>query len=285
LGKDLNVKEGSIIFSSEKADRCTLAQNGVENVLDVVDLSLPNMYSANLSLFVLHAGLKLFETRRPELMYLSLSDYVQHKYEPDAPEAIQFYSAIDEAFGRLDGLGAILAVTADHGMRGKSNPDGSPRVIWLQDFLDHEFGRGCTKVVCPITDYFVAHHGSLGSFVRIHCLPDLDKARVISAVDKLAGIDMVCDRMTAVSRFELPVDREADIVVISDADTCVGTTPSAHDLSALGDWPLRTHGGLAESVVPFILNRPIRKDYMERTVRDGLRNFHIFDFAINGVTH
>ena len=84
--------------------------------------------------------------------------------------------------------------------------------------------------------------------------------------------------------FDLPPDREGDVVVISDAQTCVGTTRSAHDLSALGGHALRTHGGIAESRVPFILNYPLNETYAQRAAREGLRNFHIFDFAINGVS-
>ena len=83
--------------------------------------------------------------------------------------------------------------------------------------------------------------------------------------------------------FDLPIDREADIVVISDGGTCIGTTPSAHDLSALDGHALRTHGGIAESRVPFILNYPLNETYAQRADHGGLRNFHIFDFAINGV--
>ena len=45
----------------------------------------------------------------------------------------------------------------------------------------------------------------------------------------------------------------------------------------------RTHGGIAESRVPFILNYPLNEAYAQRAARGGLRNFHIFDFAINGV--
>ena len=59
-------------------------------------------------------------------------------------------------------------------------------------------------------------------------------------------------------------------------------TPAAHDLKALAGQRLRTHGGLAESRVPFILNRPLNAGYAARAARGGLRNFHIFDFAING---
>jgi phosphonoacetate hydrolase len=215
-------------------------------------------------------------------MYLSLTDYIQHTYPPGAPEADRYYAAMDALLGRLDALGAVVGVVADHGMRDKSNADGSPNIVWLQDALDAAFGKGATTVICPITDYFVAHHGALGSFVRVYCHRAAPVA-VMRLARALAGIEAVYDKATAAEKFDLPLDREGDVVVISDGKTCIGTTPSAHDLSALAGHRLRTHGGLAESHVPFILNRPLNATYADRAARGGLRNFHIFDFAINGV--
>jgi phosphonoacetate hydrolase len=283
LGKDMNIAGGSINFSSEQADQCTKRENGIDNVLELVGMPLPDMYSPELSLFVLEAGIKLLETARPLIMYLSLTDYIQHKYAPGEAEADRYYRDMDTRFGRLHELGAIVALVADHGMRDKSNPDGSLKVVWLQDALDLKFGSGATTVVCPITDYFVAHHGSLGSFVRVYCRAPAAPEAVINFVRTLPGVEAAYDKTTAARTFELPIDREGDVVVLSDARTCIGTTPSAHDLSALGGHALRTHGGIAESQVPFILNYPLNETYAERAARGGLRNFHIFDFAINGI--
>ena len=71
-------------------------------------------------------------------------------------------------------------------------------------------------------------------------------------------------------------------MVISDGGgTCIGTTPSAHDLSALGGRALRTHGGIEESLARFIPDCWLNDT--ERAARGGLQNFYIFDFAINGV--
>lgn len=283
LGKDMDIAGGAINFSSEKADACSRRDNGIDNVLALVGRPLPDMYSPELSLFVLAAGVKLLATQRPLIMYLSLTDYIQHKYAPGEPEADRYYRAMDALFGQLHELGAVVGLVADHGMRDKSNPDGSPRVVWLQDVLDRAFGAGATTVICPITDQFVAHHGALGSFVRVYCRGRATPAAVIALARTLPGIAAVHDKAAAARLFDLPIDREGDVVVLSDGETCVGTTPSAHDLSALGGDRLRTHGGIAESRVPFILNYPLNAAYAERAARGGLRNFHIFDFAINGV--
>jgi phosphonoacetate hydrolase len=283
LGRDMNIAGGSINFSSEKADKCNRGQHGIDNVLELVGMPLPDMYSPELSLFVLQAGIRLLETQKPLIMYLSLTDYIQHKYAPGEPEADRYYRDMDRMLGRLHDLGAVVGLIADHGMCDKSNPDGARRVVWLQDALDQRFGKEATTVICPITDYFVAHHGSLGSFVRVYCHHGATPEAVMNLAHKLPGIEAVYDKATAARKFDLPIDREGDVVVISDAQTCIGTTPSAHNLSALDGHALRTHGGIAESRVPLILNYPLNETYAERAARGGLKNYHIFDFAINGV--
>ena len=283
LGKDMDLAGGSVNFSSECAEQCTLEEHGIENVLEFVGMPLPDIYSPELSLFVLEAGIRLLEQRRLDLLYLSLTDYIQHKYAPGEPEADRYYRNMDAMFGRLDALGATVALTADHGMNDKSNPDGSPNVIWLQDVLDARFGKGACTVVCPITDRFVAHHGALGGFVRVYCRASLDPADVMKVARAIPGVETVCDRATAARRFELPLDREGDVAVISQADTCIGASEKDHDLSGLRGHRLRTHGGISEAKVPFILNRPLRAEYAARAAAGPLRSYEIFDFAINGV--
>jgi phosphonoacetate hydrolase len=284
LGKDMNIKAGAINFSSEKADKCSMAENGITNVLELVGLPLPDMYSPELSLFVLEAGVKLLERDKPDLMYLSLTDYIQHKYAPDEGEALNYMANCDALFGKLDKLGAIVALTADHGMNDKTRPDGSYRVVWLQDVLDKRFGKGKTTVICPITDYFVAHHGSLGGFVRVYTHDKaVTPAAIMDATRAQKGIEYVCDKRTAVEKFGLAEDREGDVVVIGDAGTCIGTREGDHDLKGLEGHRLRSHGAIAEAKVPFILNKPLNEAYAKRAAKGGLRNFNVFEFAINGV--
>jgi phosphonoacetate hydrolase len=283
LGKDFDMRGQSVNFSSQCADACRRHEHGIEDVLSFVGMPLPDMYSMELSLFVLEAGIRLLETRRPDLMYLSLTDYVQHKYAPGEPEANRFYQALDTMFARLDALGAVVALTADHGMNDKSKPDGEPNVIWLQDHLDANLGRGRTIVICPITDRFVAHHGALGGFVRVYCRRGTDRGEVMKLIDGLAGIEAVLEKEDAARRFDLPLDREGDIVVIGDTGTCIGGARAEHDLSGLAGHRLRTHGGVAEGRVPFVLNRPLTKAYAQRASAGGLKSQHIFDFALNGL--
>ncbi|MEO8134245.1 MAG: phosphonoacetate hydrolase [Betaproteobacteria bacterium] len=282
LGKNLDLRNGSISFSSEKADQCTMAENGIENVLEFVGQPLPDMYSEALSLFVLDAGIKILERDRPDVMFLSLTDYVQHKYAPSEPQAKRFYQDLDVRFGKLAGLGAVVALTADHGMNDKSTADGKPNVIWLQDILDAEFGAGDTRVICPITDAFVAHHGALGGFVRVYCRGKTTSAQVIDLVRGIPGIESVYDKETACRLLDLPADREGDVVVISTANVCVGGAEKDHDLSGLDGHRLRTHGGVAEAKVPIILSAPLNDNYKLKSCVRTLKSYEIFDMAING---
>ncbi len=282
LGKDLDPSRGNISFSSEHAKRCTLADNGIDNVLELVGMPQPDMYSMDLSLFVLEAGARLLERDRPELMFLSLTDYIQHKHAPGDPVADEFYRRIDAVFGRLAALGATVALTADHGMNDKSRPDGSPNVIFLQDILDREFGAGDTRVICPITDAFVRHHGALGGFVRVWCRGgQATPQAIVALLTGMPGLAEVLDKEAACRRFDLPADREGDVVVIGERDVVIGAGAADHDLSTLTDARLRSHGAVTEARVPFILNRPLNDDYRRRAAA-GLKSHQIFDFAING---
>jgi len=282
LGKNLDVSKGNISFSSEFASRATLEENGIENVLELVGMPQPDMYSMELSLFVLEAGIKLLERGRPDLLYLSLTDWVQHKYAPEEPEAQRFYRELDERFGRLAGLGAVVALTADHGMNDKSDEAGAPNVIWLQDILDAKFGTGDTRVICPITDAFVAHHGALGGFVRVWCRGKGTPRQVIDAIRGIDGLESVLDKATACRVHDLPADREADVVVIAAADVCVGAAEKDHDLSGLKGHRLRTHGGVSEAKVPFILSVPLNDAYKLKAGATTPKSYQIFDFALNG---
>ena len=288
LGKNMDLSGngdgGSVSFSSQHADRCTMAENGIEDVLAFVGRPLPDMYSADLSLFVLDAGIKLLETRRPDLLYLSLTDFIQHAHAPGTPEANAFYAAMDRRFGRLVELGATVALTADHGMNDKSKPDGTPNVIWLQDVLNQEFGPDRSTVICPITDAFVGHHGALGGFVRVYCRNGLTPRDVTGLVADLPGIEAAYERTETARRFELPEDREGDVAVISDAGTCIGARAGDHDLSGLKGQRLRTHGGIAEARVPIVISAPVSDAYARRAENHRLKSYDVFDYALNGIS-
>lgn len=283
LLKVLAYEMGGIAFSSEHPNSADLTALGFRSGEEMVGRRKPDQYSADLSLFALDAGLKLLEIAPPELMYLSTSDYVQHKYEPGDDEANAFHAEVDRRIARMIELGATVALTADHGMADKSGQDGQPSVVYIEDALTEKFGAGSVRVICPIADPFVRHHGALGGFVRVHMLKPGDIRDMMTFVRSLPGVELVLDRATVCERYQLPPDREGDFAVFSDRGTALGARRQDHDLSALGNHRLRSHGGLGEQRVPFLLSRPLKREYRERAETGVLRNYDIFDFVLNGV--
>jgi phosphonoacetate hydrolase len=275
LRKLLGFKLKGICFSSERAHEASLAENGIEAVVELVGMPVPSVYSAELSEFVFAAGVKLMQARRPDLMYLSTTDYIQHKFAPGSEGANAFYAMMDRYLAQLDALGAVVALTADHGMNAKTRADGSPNVIYLQDAIDGWIGKERARVILPITDPYVVHHGALGSFATVY-VEEPDRRHVAARLTELDGIELVLANAEASRRFELPPDRMGDLVVVSARHVVLGTSVARHDLSGL-DAPLRSHGGISEQTVPLLFNR--------RTAgipgKPRLRNFDILDVALN----
>ena len=265
-----------ICFSSEKADVASVAENGISGLLDLVGMPVPDVYSAELSAFVFAAGVELMRKRRPDMMYLSTTDYIQHKHAPGTPGANDFYAMMDGYLGQLEAMGCVIALTADHGMNAKTGLDAKPDVIYLQDLLDGWLGAAVARVILPITDPYVVHHGALGSFATVYLPAGTDLPALAARLAARRGVEGVFTREQAAAHFELPADRIGDLVVVSERFTVIGTSASRHDLSAL-EVPLRSHGGTAEQRVPLILNRRIEGlDHQRRW-----RNFDAFDLALN----
>ncbi len=284
LAKILAYKlQKGISFSAERADKCTREENGLRDCLAYVGKPLPDAYSADLSLFVLEAGVRILEREKPDLMYLTLSDYIQHKYAPGSREANEFYVAIDTYLGRLAALGAIVGLTADHGMNDKSTADGAPNVVFLQDLLDKEFGGGTTRVILPITDPYVKHHGALGSYATVFFSQPVSAAAAMRLLNRQPGVELVLNRAAAAEKFDLPADRIGDLVVMSDRDTVLGKSKATLDLSELGGMRLRSHGGLSDRNVYLIFSRPLNDAYASIALSRQLRNFDVFEFALNGL--
>lgn len=264
-----------ICFSAEHADRVTQEANGIEDVLGKVGLPLPSVYSAELSEFVFAAGAMLMRDHRPDLMYLSTTDYVQHKHAPGTPEANVFYAMMSRYLSALDAMGAVIAITADHGMNAKTNALGRPNIAYLQDILDHRFGAGQTRVILPITDPYVVHHGALGSYATVYLRGSVQAQEVANELWSRPEVEHVLDRQTAAHKFELPPERIGDLVVVGSRLSVLGTSRDRHDLSGL-TVPLRSHGGLSEQMVPLLLNRRL-----QNLPPKVWRNFDAMDLALN----
>jgi phosphonoacetate hydrolase len=276
LGHGLTFDQGrAICFSSEKSDETTVAANGLDNVSDWIGREVPSVYSAELSEFIFACGVKLMDEFNPDLMYLSTTDYIQHKHAPGTPVANEFYAMLDRYMAQLDERGCVIVLTADHGMKPKHTAEGVPDVIYLQDVLDDWLGKDVARVILPITDPYVVHHGALGSFATAY-LPEEVRADTIKRLGELDGMSLALNRAEGCEKFELPENREGDVILVSEAGKVLGTSADRHDLSALKE-PLRSHGGTSEQRVPLLCNRSTPG----LDVNKRLRNFDAFDIALN----
>ena len=276
------VQRGGIAFSSEKVDEARLETHGVEQAVEIIGKPRPEIYSGDASVYLLEAGAALVEQGKADFLYLSTTDYMQHKYAPQEPESLEFYQSLDASIGRLLSAGCIVAATADHGMNAKNNDSGEPNIVYVESLLNEKFGGG-VRVVCPITDPYVVHHGALGSLVMVH-LDEPDKIDEVGAfLYRQAGITEVYDRELAALKLELAPDRIGDLCVLSGRDVVLGKTPADHDLSVLNGG-LRSHGGRYEEMVPLIVSEPLNAAYRRKAEGDP-RNFDIFDFICNGIQY
>ena len=277
LGHGLDMKSGRVVnFSSEKSDQATEAENGIARADKFTGLPVPDVYSAGLSEFIFAAGVKLLKEFKPDIMYLSTTDYIQHKHAPGTPVADDFYAMMDGYLQKLDAAGAVLALTADHGMNAKHDNKGAPDVIYLQTLLDDWLGAGAARVILPITDPYVVHHGALGSFATVYLRNGAARDKLIVRLKKLDGILAVYSGSDGCREFELPEDRMGDVIVVSGKHKTLGTSVDRHDLTQLKE-PLRSHGGITEQRGPLIVPRPLKGLAKGRR----FRNFDAFDLALN----
>jgi len=242
--------------SAERAAELEL--DGAGPVAGLVDRPVPGIYDWDCSHYALELALALAARLGTELLYVSLTDFVQHAAAPGEELSDRYLAELDRLVGRALDDGWRLGLVADHGMNAK------PRVRFLGDVL-REAGVGGARVVLPITDPYVVHHAALGSCCWIHVTEDeLERARdAVAAVD---GVEEVLTREQAAAGLQLPADRIGDLVVLADAETALGKTEAEHDLSALRG-PLRSHGGRHEQAVPILLSERPRgagADLLER---------------------
>jgi phosphonoacetate hydrolase len=266
--------------SAEKAHEHPIPEYGIDDVVALVGRKNPGPYEWDMSHFAMEIGIAVSRRVGPlDLMYLSTTDFVQHAEGPAGKMADCFFRRFDELLAELLELGYLVGMVADHGMNDKHNPDGSPRVHYLEDVLEHA-GVPDYHVVLPITDPYVVHHGALGSFAWVLC-PERHRDRAWAALAELDGVEELFRREESAVIYQHPVDRIGDFSVASDARTALGKSAKKHDLSVLHG-PLRSHGGRHEQPIPVIISQPVSEPYAER-LRAGVMNSDIHDIVLNGV--
>eukprot|EP00051_Salpingoeca_urceolata_P009838 m.119456 g.119456 ORF g.119456 m.119456 type:complete len:485 (+) comp16472_c0_seq2:982-2436(+) len=265
--------------SQETQDQ--LRKQGFADIEDLMKASPPDIYDPDASVYCIEAGAAILKSRpqAPSVYYLSTTDYVQHKYAPDEPEALEFYKKLDQVIGCLDHAGAVMGITADHGMNDKVQADGSPDVVYLESMLN-EHGID-SRVILPITDPHVVHHGALGGYATIYLKEKNQLNRCLEVLKANKRLEYVQTADFASQEYFLPRDRIGDVVVMGTKSSVLGRTPEYHDLSVVPR--LRSHGSLHEVEVPIIFNRPLTVAATERLASGSLRNYDLFEVLLNGV--
>jgi phosphonoacetate hydrolase len=269
--------------SAEQAARLEIPELGVGNLEQLVGHPAPGIYDWDLSHFALEIGLAVHQQVAGGfgLLYVSLTDFVQHKEPPGGEMAGLFYSGFDVLLGRYLDTGFVVGITADHGMNAKQHPDGSPRVHYLEDVL-HRAGIRGPRIVLPITDPYVRHHGSLGSFAWVYVSDGEQLQPAAGVLAALDGVEEVYTRAEAALIYDHPPDRIGDLSVGANASTALGLSEASHDLSLVASG-LRSHGGRHEQIVPIIVSEPLTTEYAARHER-GVQNSDLHDLLLNGLS-
>lgn len=265
--------------SVERAAGAGLDAYGIEDIEQLVGESAPGVYEPRASHYAMRIGLAALQHAPAlKLIYVSLTDRVQHASAPGEDLADDFFIEFDRLLGDYLDAGCVVAITADHGMNSKHDAAGEARVIYLEDTL-RDAGIVIDEIVLPITDPYTKHHGALGSFAWIY-LDDADRERARQALAAVPGIEEVWDREASATIYEHPLDRIGDLAVTASADTALGRTASAHDLTQLHS-ALRSHGGRHEQLVPLIISKPVTGPLAERYAANVLRSRDIHDLVLN----
>jgi len=254
--------DAPLTLSVESAHGPAPAALGVATAAALLGRAAPGVYDPDASLYAFDLALAAATRLGARFVYVSTTDYVQHKAPPGSALASAFYAGVDRALGAYLERGFAFVLTADHGMNDKTRADGSPNVRYLGDALGAA-GLASARVVLPITDPYVVHHGALGSAAFVH-VAEAHRSRAAELLAALPGVEAVLSREAAARDYHLPPAPLGDLVVFGDAHTVLGKTAAAHDLSAV-QRGLRSHGGLAERTVPLVSSA-------RRTVAPGSTN-------------
>jgi phosphonoacetate hydrolase len=265
--------------SAERAAEFGLPDLGVASLPELIGRPAPGVYDWELSCYALEIGLAVHRRCRLDLLYVSLTDFVQHTHAPAEPLADRFFRRLDQLLGDYLEAGFAVAITADHGMNAKHNADGTPRVHYLSDVLERN-GIRDSRVILPITDPYVRHHGALGSFAWVH-VPAEEIERTQEVLSGLPGVEEVFTRREAAVIYQHPEDRIGDLSISANARTVLGKRRADHDLSQLTGG-LRSHGGRHEQLVPIIVSHRLSEPYSSWH-RRGVSNTDVHDLLLNGL--
>ena len=200
-----------------------------------------DIYSAEINCWVLSAAAYTVKRYNPDLIYVSTTDYMMHKYGPAAPEMREYLTVFDRHLARLveSAEDRTIYITADHGMSEKS------RGVDLERYLA---ASGIAATFIPvIKDRYVVHHSNMGGSGYLYT-PDGDSQSVLEATLTIPGVEEVYEREEAAHRFHLPGDLIGDLFVLADQHRVFAEAGSI--AAPRVPVSIRSHGSRYEADVP-----------------------------------
>jgi len=195
-----------------------------------------HIYSAEINIWLFRVLKVVLKEKNPDVVYLATTDYMMHKYAPDAEESQAHIHALDELLGEvLEEYDVQMLLTADHGMLDKRFAVDLAQILQAQGII--------AEVIPIIKDRYVVHHGNLGGAAYIY----LDEKNIDEAVKILRecqGVEEVWLQADAAEEFQLYKERIGDIFVLADRDCVFGNVTQTVSL--------RSHGSRYESEVPIV---------------------------------
>jgi phosphonoacetate hydrolase len=200
-----------------------------------------DIYSLEINLWVLEAARVVMREQDPDLVYLSTTDYIMHKFPPEHETAQRHMRELDRIIGRIadDQPDREIYLSADHGMSAKS------RAINLAVKLQNV---GIPAVFVPvIKDRYVVHHDNLGGVGYLYLKDPAAIEAAIAVLQAIPGVEEVHRRAAAVERFSLMPDRIGDLFVLGAPEVVFGDIDGEEQSIAI-----RSHGSRHEERIPII---------------------------------
>ena len=199
------------------------------------------IYSIEINWWLLRAVREALRRDDPELIYCSTTDWVQHKYAPDAEPSQRHLTRLDQIIGNIvdDDPEREIYITADHGMLDKTTAIDPGHLLTE---------NGIPASAIPIIkDRYVAHHGNLGGAAYVFLKNNTDLPKAVQHLLSTPGIEEVYSAEDAARIFRLHRERIGDIFVLADETTVFGELETAVEPTNV-----RSHGSRHESYVPII---------------------------------
>ncbi len=207
------------------------------------------IYSSEINHWLFRSLQYVIREYNPDLMYVSTTDYVMHKYPPTHEIAIQHMEGIDRELGELlDKYPEMeIYITADHGMNSKTKAINLKRILAAAG-IQSEF-------VPVIKDRYVVHHDNLGGIAYLYLLSDGSsetdreklRERATEVLSNVPGVEEIYAREQAAASFHLLEDRIGDLLVLGTEEVVFGEYDDA-----VREVCIRSHGSRYESKVPII---------------------------------